>query len=47
MVKSYRQGGRLSSAANWLGVSRPTIREKLKRYGLRSMPDTGAIGGEI
>ena len=27
-------GGDQSKAAKWLGVSRPTIREKLVRYGL-------------
>jgi DNA-binding NtrC family response regulator len=28
-------GGDQSKAAKWLGVSRPTMREKLMRYGLR------------
>jgi DNA-binding NtrC family response regulator len=28
-------GGDQSKAAKWLGVSRPTMREKLVRYGLR------------
>jgi two-component system, NtrC family, response regulator len=27
-------GGDQSKAANWLGVSRPTMREKLLKYGL-------------
>jgi DNA-binding NtrC family response regulator len=40
----YRQaielsGGNQVKAAGWLGVSRPTMREKLKIYGLRTRPD--------
>jgi DNA-binding NtrC family response regulator len=31
--------GNLAKAAKWLGVSRPTMREKLKVYGLRSLPE--------
>jgi DNA-binding NtrC family response regulator len=33
-------GGDQSKAANWLGVSRPTIREKLLRYGLHPKIDS-------
>jgi nitrogen regulation protein NR(I) len=29
-------GGNQARAAKWLGVSRPTLREKLKQYGLRA-----------
>jgi DNA-binding NtrC family response regulator len=40
----YRQAidrakGNQSEAAKWLGVSRPTMREKLKAYGLRALPE--------
>ena len=31
--------GDQTKAARWLGVSRPTIREKLLRYGLRAKGD--------
>jgi DNA-binding protein Fis len=31
-----------AKAAKWLGVSRPTMREKLKLYGLHSKQDTAA-----
>jgi DNA-binding NtrC family response regulator len=31
--------GNQAKAAKWLGVSRPTMREKLKLYGLRSLPE--------
>jgi DNA-binding NtrC family response regulator len=42
----YRQAIRLSNwdqtqAAKWLGVSRPTIREKLSRYNLRAEEHDG------
>jgi DNA-binding NtrC family response regulator len=30
-----------SKAARWLGVSRPTMREKLIRYGLHPTQSTG------
>ena len=33
-------GGDQSKAAKWLGVSRPTMREKLVRYGLRPMAES-------
>ena len=40
----YEQAIRLADgdqtkAAGWLGVSRPTMREKLTRYGLRPSKD--------
>jgi len=31
--------GNQAKAAKWLGLSRPTMREKLKAYGLRSLPE--------
>jgi DNA-binding NtrC family response regulator len=33
--------GNQAKAAKWLGVSRPTMREKLRLYGLRSPPESG------
>jgi len=39
--------GNQARAAKWLGVSRPTMREKLKRYGLRSIPESGTAGLDI
>src|SRR5207249_309043 len=35
-------GGDQSKAAKWLGVSRPTMREKLLRYGLRQRSQSTA-----
>jgi DNA-binding NtrC family response regulator len=35
-----RSGGEQSRAARWLGVSRPTIREKLTRYALHPVRET-------
>jgi DNA-binding NtrC family response regulator len=32
--------GNQAKAAKWLGLSRPTMREKLTTYGLRSLPET-------
>jgi DNA-binding NtrC family response regulator len=40
-------GGNQARAAKWLGVSRPTMREKLRAYGLRSLPEGGAAGLDI
>ncbi len=40
-------GGNQARAAKWLGVSRPTMREKLRAYGLRSLPDGGTAGMDI
>ena len=45
MHTMYKQIGRLaggdqSKAAKWLGVSRPTMREKLLRYGLHPRVET-------
>ena len=42
----YGQASRMaksdqSKAARWLGVSRPTMREKLIRYGLHPTQSTG------
>jgi nitrogen regulation protein NR(I) len=33
--------GNQAKAAKWLGVSRPTMREKLRLYGLRALPESG------
>jgi DNA-binding NtrC family response regulator len=32
--------GNQARAARWLGVSRPTMREKLRAYGLKALPET-------
>ena len=34
------EGGNLTKAAKWLGVTRVTMREKLNAYGLRSETDS-------
>jgi DNA-binding NtrC family response regulator len=39
--------GNQAKAAKWLGVSRPTMREKLKSYGLRSLPEGSSTGIDI
>ena len=36
-----RAGGNQAKAARWLGVSRPTMREKLKAYGLHAAATEG------
>jgi DNA-binding protein Fis len=35
--------GNQAKAAKWLGVSRPTMREKLKTLGLRTPADPAAL----
>ncbi len=39
--------GNQAKAAKWLGVSRPTMREKLRAYGLHPSSDTGTAAFEI
>jgi DNA-binding NtrC family response regulator len=39
--------GNQAKAAKWLGVSRPTMREKLKSYGLRVFPESSPSDFDI